>query len=61
MIPNPDSKTKNAPAVINNLTNKLMWATHKFTIQYYLNIQVMIEYTFVTGNNNEGCVLMSVK
>lgn len=54
MIPDPDSKFKNAPAVINNLTNKLMWATHKFTTQYYLNIQVMTEYTFVIGNNKDG-------
>lgn len=27
MIPDPDSNSKNAPAVINNLRNKLMWAT----------------------------------
>lgn len=54
MIPDPDSNSENAPAVINNLTNNLMWATHKFTARYYLNIQVMIVYTLVIGNNKYG-------
>lgn len=53
MIPDPDSNSKNAPAVINNLPNKLMWAKHKFTPQYYLNIHVIIKYTIVSGNNNK--------
>lgn len=51
MIPDPDSNSKNAPAVINNLTNKLMWATHKFTPQCYPNTHVIIKCTIVSGNN----------
>lgn len=44
MIPDPDSNSQNPPAVINNLTNILMWAVHKFTTQSCLNIQVVIKF-----------------
>lgn len=53
MIPDPDSNSKNAPTVINNLTNKLIWATYKFTPQYYPNTHVIIKCTIVSGNNNK--------
>lgn len=50
MLPDPDNSSKNAPAAINNLTNELMWAMHKFTNQNHLNTQVMILYTSVIDN-----------
>lgn len=50
MLPDPDNNSKNAPAAINNLTNELMWAMHKFTNQNYLNTLVLILYTSVIDN-----------
>lgn len=39
MLPDPDNSSKNAPAAINNLTNELMWAMHKFTNHNHLVIE----------------------
>lgn len=53
MIPDPDSNSKNAPAVINNLRNKLMWATQIHYSVLPKQHKVMIVFTFVIGNNNK--------
>lgn len=54
MVPDPDSNSKNAPTAINNLTNELIRAMHKFTNQNYLNAQVMILCTSVIGNGTQA-------